>query len=128
MGCHGAAVAMEAEMVAPKKDDKFHQVAGNLCYETTYNDDHYTSLGYKTGACPSKFNTELAKTRSVVCDGHSEQNVKTCPGHTKTIYVVKKGITSDLQAKLAMAATAKEPKYHQVAGNLCYEVRYHDAH
>ena len=55
-------------------------------------DQHYASLGYKRGHCASKFNSVLAKTKSVICDGHSEANIKTCPTSQRTIVIAKKGI------------------------------------
>ena len=70
----------------------YHQTAGNLCYEVAYTDKHYAALGYKRGHCASKFNSVLAKTKSVICDGHSEANIKTCPTSHRTIVIAKKGI------------------------------------
>jgi len=113
-----AAVVLASVAVAFGGEPYAHQVAGNLCYETKYIDDNYRSMGYHLGHCPKKFNEVESKAVSTICDGHSEQNIKTCPGKTRKIVVLKKGITAtfgkDLFKTLVNKVMAKKAQFKDV--------------
>ncbi len=53
----------------------------NVCFETTYTDPHYQSEGFVLGRCDESYNTLINKTAEVICNGHSEENVRaSCRG------------------------------------------------
>ena len=102
----------------------YHMEAGSepVCFETTYIDEHFKENGFVFGVCPSEYNTILSHDKEVICNGHSEENVKYCPGDTITIDVVKLGKkTRQLQHK---------PMYYLQAEQeaVCYETTYIDDH
>lgn len=62
----------------------------NICYETSYNDPNYTSLGYTEGPC--HIGDVLDKTVSTVCLGKSDVNIKYCDTKPVTIAIYKIGV------------------------------------
>ncbi len=75
----------------PPKIKVYHQgtAQDNICYQTNYTDPHYVSLGYKPGFCPFQLVDDTIVT--AVCNGHSEENTKYCPGSVINITVYKMG-------------------------------------
>ena len=50
----------------------------NVCFETTYTDPHYQSEGFVLGRCDASYNTLINTTNELICNGHSEENVRAC--------------------------------------------------
>jgi len=142
MGKGSAEFTLEDEVVQPPPPQQpwYHQMSSdNLCYQTHYNDAHYTAMGYTAGPCP--FQVKLASTTVQVCNGHSDENLKYCPGSAVTITVLKMGegggnlrgsvpqLLADMTIMTAPQDQTDDDIYHLGADKTnCFETSYHDAH
>eukprot|EP00939_MAST-03C_sp_MAST-3C-sp1_P001135 g1135.t1 len=99
----------------------------HLCYETNYTDPDFENAGWKEGACPKTFNSELDRTEVTICMGHSNENLKYCPKSQLTITVLKMGVT--FQVTIEETGPLPGDLYHieSDAEHLCYETNYTDS-
>ena len=77
---------MQVAWHTPKIDDPD---SAKVCYQTDYNDAHYTSIGYVPGFCP--FQLVSSQEILTICDHNSGENVKYCPDSEVNITVYKMG-------------------------------------
>ena len=97
----------------------------SVCYEQTYIDEHFKEQGFRPGHCDERYNVVLSHDNEVICDHHSEENIKYCPGETRTIVVVKKGIKTEGDYPPPLGVL-----YHleAEAETVCFETNYTDDH
>ena len=60
-----------------------------VCYQTNYTDAHYADVGYVDGFCPFQLVDQVDNFE--ICDQHSDENTKYCPGSRINITVFKMG-------------------------------------
>lgn len=126
----GLVFLASAAAFASAQHDPLYHLESQLeatCFETTYTDAHFQENGFTLGSCDESFNTVLAKDNETVCNGHSEENVKYCPGSEITIQILKLGKATETDDD---DVAAHKPVYHLTAQqeSVCFETTYTDAH
>ena len=90
------AVGASSALANPPKE-LYHVLRGTShlkgpCFQQDYVDLDFRRKGFVDGACPRRFNKVLSSGHETVCTGHSDENIKYCPGKTTTYNTTEFGI------------------------------------